>query len=420
MTIDRKVAPALKSINHIAFKKPMVFDITPEVKLYWMNEVPNETARLELHFDAGTLLGDIGVAQLVNGLLLSGTKDLTSTQINHQLDLLGGFYESGVTTEEAVFTVYGLREEMPRLARVVKNAISQLAFHEHEVEELIAARKQKFLVNLEKTSTLAQRSFQQKIFHSDPSYSRIMELEDFDQFEISRLKRFFDRHYLHGLRRVSLVGNFSQDQVDEWIDMFGAWALDQESTKVQEVNNEAGTFHTDKEGALQSTIRLGRITFNKSHPDYFHFQVLNTILGDYFGSRLMSNLREDKGYTYGVGSMTTEYSQFGYFMVGTEVGKQHREEALKEIKFEFERLQQELVSDQELSLVKNYLLGQLLKSADGPYSMLDLYLNVEEHGLTLDFYNQWIRAIQDITPGDVQAVAKKYLNWVDFTIVSAG
>ena len=147
---------------------------------------------------------------------------------------------------------------------------------------------------------------------------------------------------------------------------------------------------------------------------------MNTIFGDYFGSRLMSNIREDKGYTYGIGTMVAELHETGYFLIATEVGKDVKDATLKEIQYEMERLHSELVPEEELQLVKNYMLGQLLKSADGPYSMTDLYMSVEPYDLDLDFYNRSIESINSITPERIQELAKTYLQWNDMTVVSAG
>ena len=134
----------------------------------------------------------------------------------------------------------------------------------------------------------------------------------------------------------------------------------------------------------------------------------------------MSNIREDKGYTYGIGSMVNEFENTGYFMIGTEVKKEVTEDTLKEIKFELERLQNELVNEGELELVKNYLLGQLLKSADGPYAMMDLYLSADMQGKDLEYYNEAMAAVRKITPERIQQLARLYLNWDDLIVVTAG
>jgi predicted Zn-dependent peptidase len=134
----------------------------------------------------------------------------------------------------------------------------------------------------------------------------------------------------------------------------------------------------------------------------------------------MSNIREDKGYTYGIGTMVAELNNVGYFMVATEVGTDLKEATLKEIKFEFERLKTEFVKPKELELVKNYMLGQLLKSADGPYAMTDLFISVELHNLDLEFYNRAIVSLNSINVERIQELAVKYLNWDEMSIVTAG
>jgi zinc protease len=418
--MDRKIAPELNAIESIQFVKPHVFDVSPNVHLYWMQDVPNETARLDLYFDAGSVKGNKGVSSLVNGLLLSGNDELTSTAISHQLDLHGGFYESGLSSESSVLSLYGLRENFPVLIRILKEAIQTMSCANKEVEELIRDRRQKFLVNMQKMSYLAQRAFQSKLFASDLDYSRVVDLSYYEDVSIQEFKKFFGRNYLKGLTKISLVGNFEQDFVDQIIDTFGTWSKEGKPKYISDIKNEAGIFHTESETALQTAIRVGKTLFNKNHEDFLDFQILNTIIGDYFGSRLMTNIREDKGYTYGIGSMVAEYQNFGYFMIATEVGKQHTADTLKEIQFELDRLKTELVSEEELTLVKNYLTGQLLKSADGPYAMMDLFLAVEIHDQGLEFYNKAMKAIELITPQRLQQLAKQYLIWEEMTIVTAG
>lgn len=417
--LNRTHAPELQTIHSIEFVKPRIFDISETSKLFFMKEVADETSRVDLYFNAGSTKGSIGIASMVNGLLLSGTNEKSSTQISNELDALGAFYESNVGHENAILTIYALRENMLPILHVLKNAINKLAFLEQEVEELISDRKQKFFVNMEKVSFLAQRSFQQRMFDGS-SYSRIMEVDDYDNISVSEMKSFFKENYLNGLTKVVVVGNFDQDQVDEIIDLTGEWSNDTPVEFEKSIKNKPGQHHTEKPGALQTAIRVGRILFNKTHEDFVDFQVLNTILGDYFGSRLMSNIREDKGYTYGIGSMLAELHETGYFLIATEVGKDVKEATLTEIKNEIERLRTDLVEEHELELVKNYLLGQLLKSADGPYSMIDLYMGLEAFNMDMDFYNKSIESIQGITPERIRELASKYLVWDQMTIVSAG
>jgi len=418
--IDRSKQPTLHQITHVDFVKPRVFDVSDKTKLFCITTVPNETARFDLYFDAGTIRGKSGISSLTNGLLLSGTKTKTSIEINEAINALGGYMESGVSHENAVFSIYALRENILPIARIVQDAIQNCNFNEKEFSQLVSERKQQFKVGLEKVSVLAQRALRPRLFSNSDIYGEVGQLADYDLIDRNDLMKFHEENYLAGLNRMVLVGNFDQDSIDAFMDIFGRWDADTTPTFEDHFENLKVRTHIEKSGAVQTAIRLARPLFNKRHQDYIDFLVLHTILGDYFGSRLMTNIREDKGYTYGIGTLVSEMQETGYFMVATEVGKEVTEATLNEIKFEFERLQKELVPNEELDLVKNYMLGQLLKSADGPYSMMDLFLSVEIQQLDLDFYNRAILAINEITPNRIQQLAINYLNWNDFTIVSAG
>ena len=171
--------------------------------------------------------------------------------------------------------------------------------------------------------------------------------------------------------------------------------------------------YIEKENALQSAIRIGRIFPNKTHHDYFGLKILNTVLGGYFGSRLMKNIREDKGYTYGIGSGILSLKESGYFFISTEVGSDVTQLALNEIYKEIETIRTTPIPQEELDLVKNYLLGQLLSSCDGPFSMAAMFENANEYGLDYTHYNNYIACIKEISPTTLLELAVKYLNKSD-------
>lgn len=418
--LNRTQQPEIKPIERIEFIQPKKFEITPNCQLICFDDLSNETAKIELYFAAGTINGKAELASFTNGMLLTGTADKSSKDIHLAIDNLGGFMEQGVSNENAVIGVYSLRENLPSIVKIVKEAIENCDFLAHEIDMMAKERKQKLAVNLEKGSVLAQRQFRQHLFNDAELYGRVTNKEDIDAITRQDLKEFHKEFYLKGLQRIVVIGRFEQDELDSLMDLFGEWACTVEQPIATDFNNIKGYHHTEKEDALQSAIRVGRKLFNKTDEDYLDFLILNTILGDYFGSRLMTNIREDKGYTYGIGSMVGEFLKTGYFLIGTEVKKEVRKETLAEIKIEFDRLRKKVIEEDELELVKNYMLGQLLKSADGAYMMMDLFLSVEMIGLDLDFYNKAIDSLQNITAERLQQLADKYLDWNDFTIVSVG
>jgi len=418
--MNRKEQPAVLPVEHIDFVKPHIFDITEDVRLLWMKDVPNETVRLDLFFDAGIIRGTKSVPAIVHSLLFSGTADKSSVELHEAIDALGGFLDTDLSFESAVVSVYCLRENLDKIAHLVADAINGMSFRENEVEDTLRSMEHKYRENLQKVRNVAQQQFRKALFASHEDYSLLAEVEDFETADYSAMKHFFRDHYLNGLMRITLVGNVEQDSVDALIDLFGKWSMDRFPPFGKNFETAEKRLDFPVEGAVQTAIRMGRMLFCKEHEDYIGFQLVNTILGDYFGSRLMSNIREDKGYTYGIGSAIMELHHDGYFVIVTEVGKEVADATLKEIQFELKRLQEELVPEDELELVRNYMLGQLLKSADGPYAMLDMYNSVDMYGLDLSFYDRAIEQIRSMTPEHVRELAQKYLNWDDFLIITAG
>lgn len=418
--INRTIPPALKPIDHIEFIAPKKYSISEFTPLYHTKEVEDETCRFDLYFDAGKVKGLKGIPNFVNGLLLSGTDNKSSIQIEEEINGKGGFFESGVSMENSVISIYCLRENFEFIFDTIINAIKNVAFIEKEVNEFLSDAKQKLKINFGKMSYLAQVEFQRTLFASDEYYSNTLVINDFDTITKDQLRQFHAEHYLKGLSKVVVVGNIEESLITKVIEECQEIALQSAPTFENKIENKKGEFYLEKDDAIQTAIRLGRILFNKNHPDYLDFVILNTIIGDYFGSRLMANIREDKGYTYGIGSMMAELNEFGYFLIATEVRKDVQSHTIEEIKHEFKRLQTELVSERELELVKNYMLGQLLKSADGAYAMTDLFLSAEAQGKDLDFYNDALAAIRSITPERIKALAEQYLNWKDFTVISVG
>ena len=416
----RKTAPAIHPLQNIEFISPKIYDITHDVKLFWMSEVADETAHLEFHFDAGTIQGEPSLAGFVNALLLSGTAEKSSTQIQDELNDLGAYIDVEIGQELAIVSLFCLRQYLEQAVDIVADALENLSFIEHEVDDMLREKKQAYLVSTEKVSILSRRAFQTQMFSNSERYGRIMKPTDFDKVSIPELKRFHKEYYLKGLTKIVLTANVNVAYIDRLIDVAGAWSRDKNFDFEKDFVNTTGTIHVEKEGAVQTAIRMGIQLFNKTHEDFLDFQVLQTIFGDYFGSRLMSNIREDKGYTYGIGCGVSESHETGYFIIATEVGKEVAEATLKEIKFEMYRLQSDPVGEVELALVKNYLLGQILKSADGPDSMMSLFMGAEMHGKGYEYYNEAIESVKNVTAERLQQLAQKYLVWDNFTIITAG
>lgn len=167
--------------------------------------------------------------------------------------------------------------------------------------------------------------------------------------------------------------------------------------------------HRDVEGALQSSVRIGRLLFPRTHPDFVGMQVVASLLGGYFGSRLMQNLREQHGYTYGVQAAMINFDSAGYLAIATQVAREHRDDALMEIYAEIERLRHELVDDDELQMVKNVMIGEILRILDGPFGIADVTIENIMCGMDNRATEHSVATIAAITPEDVRTLANRYL-----------
>ena len=172
--------------------------------------------------------------------------------------------------------------------------------------------------------------------------------------------------------------------------------------------------------SMQSGIRVGRRLFSRKHPDFNGVFVLNTILGGYFGSRLMTNIREKKGFTYNIYSTADAMLHDGCLYIATEVNGDKSAATLRAIFSEMKKMREKPVSDDELEMVRNYLLGMLLNGLDGPMNISDVVRNLLVEGLPLSAFDELVQAVRNIRPADIQALAQKYLQPEDYWVVQVG
>ena len=171
---------------------------------------------------------------------------------------------------------------------------------------------------------------------------------------------------------------------------------------------------TNDVNGVQGSIRIGRDFPNRHHPDFQKVMVLNNIFGGYFGSRLMSNIREDKGYTYGIHSYLQDHIQQSAWLVSTEAGKDVCEAAIAEIYKEMKRLQDAPVAEEEMQLVRNYMMGSILGDLDGPFHIIARWKNYILNGLDGNYFYGALNTIRTVSPEELQQLAKKYLNPEEF------
>ena len=417
--MNRSIAPEFKQAQSLEIVFPEKLIGENGMEIFVMKDVKDDSVKIDLEWSAGTKYQSKKlVSGFTNKLLLAGTEDKNAETISEEIDFFGGYVQSELDKDHAALTIYSLNENASEVFKLVREAIDNAFFPEDEFNKEISISESKFKIENEKVSTLCRREFNQNLYGNE-TYGAVAELSDFSNLTVADLKEFYQTYY-KSVPVVFITGNVSEDlirQIKSWGSMFTAAKIGDFS---QSFSQKTGRINVERPEAIQSAIRVGRLMFDKTHPDYFNFQLLNTVLGGYFGSRLMANIREDKGYTYGIGSGMAVLQDVGYFYIGTEVGSEVKENTLIEIYKELDLLASTPISEDELQKVKNYMLGEFLRQADGPNSQMENFKNIYFNNLPNDYYQQFIKAIHAARAEDLMRIAEGYFKRSEMLEVVAG
>ena len=423
--LERRIAPAFRTIDKIDVIRTKHDQLNNGIDYFKLSAGSQEITKIEFIFRAGMYQqGNTLVASTTNNMLESGTRSFTADQLSDGIDFYGSFLELQVEQDYATVTVFSLNKYLKETLKFVEELLKYPTFPETEFRIHIFNKHQKHTINSQKVSVLARRKFTELLFGEKHPYGIQVEEQDFERIKTDELRDFFSHHYTHKNCSIIASGNLPVDLQDTLNEFFGdAWGNTNSvisNTPVIAHTSKTPKHFIKKEDAIQSAIRIGRILFNKTHPDYYKFQVLNTILGGYFGSRLMANIREDKGYTYGIGSGLNSLVHNGYFFISTEVGADVTRPTLDETYKELKRLREELVDPSELETVRNYILGNFLRSVDGPFALADKFKSIWEFGLDYSYFDNYFNAVKSVTPTELRDLANKYLQEKDMIECVAG
>lgn len=413
--LNRTIAPAFKTLSSINVVQAIHTQLNNGIDFYSVNAGSQELIKLEFIFKAGMYFQPASlIASATNNLLECGTKSFTANQISDGVDFYGSFLEFTVDQDFASVTLFTLNKYLTQSLKFVEEVLKYPTFPQDEFQIYISNKKQKHQINAQKVNVLCRRKFSELIFGSQHPYGIDVVDTDFERVNLHEINQFFNTHYNSTNCTIIASGNLPTNLPETLAQFFGdtKWGNSQQPllNNTIELTTTAQQKHfIYKEEAIQSAIRIGKPLFNKTNPDYYKFQVLNTILGGYFGSRLMTNIREEKGLTYGIGSGLSSYVNNGYFFISTEVGADVCQLALDEIYKEISVLRTDLVDTQELETVRNYILGQFLRSVDGPFALADKFKSIWEFGLTYSYFDTYFDAIKSVTPTEIRDLANKYL-----------
>jgi predicted Zn-dependent peptidase len=423
--MNRAIAPEIKLIDTVHLPKYELIHLDNNVPVYIINEGEQEVVKIELMFKSGKWFEPKNlVADLTNRMLREGTTKHTAKQIADTFDFYGANINTGAGFETGGAVLYSLSREVTNILPLLFEVLTDSVFPEHEFETIITNRKQKLAVDMKKNDFIANRNFVNALYGQKHPYGRVTEPEHFSLISVQDLKDFFKKYYHAGNLTIIISGKFNDTLIKELNTTFGVknWnGPKAEDNITYPVESSAElVHHVEKEESVQSAIAIGNLSINKTHPDFLKLSVLNTVFGGYFGSRLMSNIREEKGYTYGIYSSFVSYPHSGFLEIASEVGKPVREATMKEIEHEINVLRTEPVGEDELAVVKNYISGKILRSIDGPMKFSETLKGLIIYNQDTTYIQQFMKTVREVTAEELQALAVKYLDYSKMYKVTVG
>lgn len=413
--LNRKEQPGIVDATDFNLHlKPLEhFTLDNGISVYALRAPEQEVAYAEWVFYAGNAYEQNNMtAACVNYLLKNGTKNKTAFQINEHFEFYGAYLNRSCYNETASVKLHSLSKHLPELLPVVNELFTESIFPEQELAIYKQNQKQSLEVNLKKCDFVANRLIDEYLFGFSHPYGKYASTSDYDKLERSDLIHFYDEHYINGKCIIFIAGNLP-DNIEALLNKnFGALLCNNEPPIINYNNNpekKKDHFIVNDENGLQGAIRIARNFHNRHHPDFIKVQVLNNIFGGYFGSRLMSNIREDKGYTYGIHSYLQNHIHESAWMISTEAGRDVCKATVEEIFKEMKQLRDKPVGEEELHLVRNYMIGSILGDLDGPFQVISRWKTYIINNLTEDYFNKSIHTIKNITSTELQELAVKYL-----------
>lgn len=418
--LNRTIAPPIKdAIDFNLQLKPCTkFTLDNGIDVYSIDAGAEEVLQIEWVFFAGNWYEEQNmIAATTNYLLKNGTSKKTAFEINEHFEYHGAYLNRGAHNETASLSLHCLNKHTAQLLPVVAELIADSVFPEDELQLYKQNNKQRLEVNLKKSEFVAGRLIDEYVYGIDHPYGKYSSAAAYDALNRQELQVFYNQYYSQSKYIIFIAGKLPKDIQAQLNKNFGQHTITKTAAEkthlISSSTEKKYRVINDNEG-VQGSVRMARAFPNRHHPDFTKSTVLNNIFGGFFGSRLMSNIREDKGYTYGIHSYLQNHHYESAWMVSTEAGRDVCEATITEVYKEMDILRNKLVKHDELLLVKNYMLGSVLGDLDGPFHIIAKWKNIILNSLPETYFYDSVAAIKSVSAKELRDLANKYFVPEDF------
>jgi len=407
--VDRSVAPKFTRPEKFPLPKPEIINLDNGNRFFTLQSGDQPVIKLEFIFKAGLRFESFpGLAFFTAKMLTEGTEKLSSNNISQSLDQYGAFIEIQPGFDYTNLSIHIPTNHLDRIKEVVKEILFHPVFPDHELDLLKKIQIQQIRVNQQKNSFVASRIFRSKLFPDNP-YGHIIDESDIQQISQTHIKDFYGK-WIKGKFDIFLTGQFSEETKQLIFDITkNSLRLPHEFPEIKNSEEKLFTECIEKDDSLQSAIYMGKKCKNKNHPLYPGLLLLNEVFGGYFGSRLMQNIREEKGYTYSIYSHIASLKEEAYFLISSDVKKEFRDKTISEIEKEIEIISSKPIGQEELDQAKNHLKGSVLNTLTNPFAITEKLKNLYFYNLGDDFYDHLFDEIDRIQSDELLDLAKNTL-----------
>jgi predicted Zn-dependent peptidase len=419
--MNRKIAPKIKdAVDYSLVLKPYEhYKLDNGIDVYSVNAGAQDVLQLEMVFYAGNSFEkQKGIAAATNFLLKNGTKNKSAFEINEAFEYYGGYCNRACYNETATVTLHCLTKQIDKLLPIMQDMFTESVFPEEELSIYKQNSLQRLKVNLQKAEFIAGRLIDSYIYGEHHPYGVYTNPLDIENVTVEACRQFYNDYYLNGNCIIFVSGKFTEELKKQLNDAFGKLNTNKKNIVVpsfQSITANEKKFRINNDpNAVQGAIRIAMPFPNRYHPDFKKVMVLNTLYGGFFGSRLMSNIREDKGYTYGIYSYIQNHIQESAWVISTEAGKDVSEATIQEIYNEMQKLREEKIDDEELLLVRNYMIGGILGELDGPFQIMAKWKNIILNNMDESYFYDSVNEIKAVNADQLMELANKYLKPENF------
>lgn len=416
---DRTVAPPFQLSDNYSLTQPEKFILSGGQPLYAYRDLKQNVVKLELVFRAGKWFeSQSGLSYFTGHLLTKGTLKRNSYQLATVLDGLGAHLEVAPGFDEVALSLFVLKKNFFAALELLMEIIQSPAFNEDELRQQKEIFIQNLQVNNEKTNVVASKEIRKSIFGTTHPYGNSTEENDVERITGDAIRAFY--HASFQLQSCYFLGALNDSEMKQFLDTFHHSSTPF-TTSIHHSLQPGVSKSLTKSGSVQASIRLGKRCIRKANQsDYFDAVMFNHILGGYFGSRLMKNIREEKGLTYGIYSGMNHFNVDSFWVISAEVSQQHTQEAIDEIRNEIHLLQEEPVPMDELTVARNYFIGSWQSDNATLFAVAEKVKSIHSFGLPPDYYTHLLGHMQRITPGQIQRVAREQFAIDDLIEVRVG